>query len=686
MKIRFKKLPGDRVLLAILIVLSAFAARPLLWQGLPRTGDVWAHFARIKVVYDALIHFKIPYWDFGIYYGYPFLKFYAPLYYYLSAVFVFITGGNLVFGTKLLLFVCHIMSAVTMFFFVRKFLKDSGAAFIASLAYAFAFWHLFHIIWMSRYPVALIYVLVPLCFLNVLRYVENQTISRAIFTGLSFGLALLVHPQFGIFTILFSLLFALPYINGLKVKIFLWSAVSLLALSGFSILPFIIEGRRFLNPFSIERYVNVSLPAILEWANGINRHGSWYKGEYIGLSITFMALLGLFKATKDNQKLRLPMYFGILLCFLFTFGLAIPGFKWFYQLFGMIPKRFLVFLVIFLSIYAANGYLLLTKYFKRALIPLIIVALIIIIDLAPTTFKWDPWPSSQVVLEGRDQVYAIIKPGLFLADLATADTGSFEFGRIAMFPGTQTMYSDNPSPYGYYFQFAPKTILYSYQWLNMLAQGQKADSTDSIVFMNSKICQLLNIYYITYENEEHKIMLKRFPDIMPIIVSGKISPWQNSETVIVGQYCYAGDYKQLFDSTKIDLKMASAEKLWILGGQAKSLDGYIPAKPNATQFDLHQNTAHITVEAQSPCFARLPLSYYPDIKIYINGVRCPKVYESADHFMIVQLDKGVSRIDIIPCRSIVEKVSLAISGICLFAVAGILFWERKARKRSSNIN
>jgi hypothetical protein len=132
--------------------------------------------------------------------------------------------------------------------------------------------------------------------------------------------------------------------------------------------------------------------------------------------------------------------------------------------------------------------------------------------------------------------------------------------------------------------------------------------------------------------------------------------------------------------------MASAEKLWILGGQAKSLDGYIPAKPNATQFDLHQNTAHITVEAQSPCFARLPLSYYPDIKIYINGIRCPKVYESADHFMIVQLDKGVSKIDIIPCRSIVEKVSLSISGICLFGVAGILFWERKARKRSSNIN
>jgi hypothetical protein len=547
MKAKFSKLPSDRVLIAILIALSAFAARPLLWQGLPRTGDVWAHFARLKVVYDALMNLKIPYWDFKIYYGYPFLKFYAPLYYYLNAVFVFITGGNLVLGTKLLLFICHIVSAVTMFLFVRKFLKDSGAAFIGGLAYVFSFWHLFHIIWMSRYPVALIYVLVPLCFWAVLRCVEKQTISSAIFTGLSLGMALLVHPQFGIFTILFSSIFALPYINGLKVNILLSTAIALLALSGFSVLPFFIEGPQYVNPFSIENYVNVSLPAILEWANGINKHGNWYKGEYIGLSMTFMALLGLFKTTKDKLKLRLPMFFGILLCFLFTFGLAIPGFKWFYQLFGMIPKRFLVFLVIFLSIYAANGYLLLTKYFKRALIPLIIVALIIIIDLAPTTFKWEPWPSSQVVLKGRDQIYAITKPGLFLADLATTDTGSFEFGRIAMFPGTQTMYSDNPSPYGYFFQFAPKTILYSYQWLNMLAYGQRADSTDSIVFMNNKICQLLNIYYVAYEKEERRFILKRFPDIMPIIVSGKISPWQNSETVIVGQYCYAGDYKQLFD-------------------------------------------------------------------------------------------------------------------------------------------
>jgi hypothetical protein len=690
MKTLFKNLfSQDRVLIGLLILLSALAAHSLLQGGHPRIGDCWAHLARTGVVVDALKSFQLPYWDFRIYYGYPFLKFYAPLYYYIAAVFALVTG-DLVFGTKLLLFLAHVLSALAMFIFVRKFLNDSRAAFVAGLAYAFSFWHLFHILAMSRYPAALIYVAVPLCFWATISYLENQTFRRALVLGLIFGGTLLIHPQYGFFAIFFSGLFAAPFLGKIKYKTAVWALVAMVAISGHSILPFFIESGRYLNPFSSENYYNVSLAAILERAKYINRYSNWYLGEYIGLSLVLVAILGMIKLFKDSKAFRWQIGAGLLFCIVFTFGLTITNFEWFYHLTGMIPKRHLVFLIIFLSILAANGYLFLVNFIKRPILILAGISLIILIDLGPTCFQVRWYPPKDIVMKKRDSAYASIQPGYFLADLGRAETNIFENARL-MYPGMQSLYSHNPTPFGYFFQFASKTTYYSYPWLNIVAGSVGMPVGDSLKALDDKIAQLLNIKYVVLESAaddsladstrmSNTVLTGTVPSLNPIIISPSIRTWPESPVVIDGQYCFAGDYQELLNSYQINLDLSAARILWVRNAMAENISSFIPSRPLVYQFNLGINQAEMVVETKSECFARIPLSYYPDIKIYINGERTREIYESADHFIVVRLEPGLNIIKIVPTRSYVEIAALLLSGLCLIAVNVALYRERKTRK------
>jgi hypothetical protein len=680
MKSFFKKLPSDRVLLAILIVLSAFAAHSFLRPGIPWTGDCWAHLARTQVVYNSLSAFQIPYWDFHIYYGYPFLKFYGPLYYYLAAFFSLLAGGNVIWGNNILLFIGHIASALAMFVLVRKLFNNSGAAFVAGLAYAFSFWHLFHIIVMNRWPAALIYVIAPLCFWAA--HVNFGKLSRiwGIITGLLFGAALIIHPQYGVFVILFSLIVARPHLKAIKLMNLAWVAVAAGAISAFSIVPFIIESGKYLNPFSDEYFYKNLIWALLKWANGVNNMGHWHQGEYIGLSIIILAFVGLIAIFMDKNKSRWPLVAGLGLAAFFTFGLSIAGFDIFYKFFGMLPKRFIVFLVIFLAILAGYSFVAIKKYLKRETVAVIIISIIVLADLVPTVFQYYWHQPRETVIRERDQIYDYVTPNLFMGDLSTADTNLFEYGRILSYPGMQTLYAKNPSPFGYFYQFAPKTIYYSYPWLNILAASQAITRNDSISNLNDKIAELLNVKYLIYDDKTRGTGLGTFDLIDPILISGTIRSWPNSAATLEGQFCYADDYQRLLDSTIMDSKTATVRCLYIKGLNDIDLDGFVAGKIRVSEFGLYRNSARITVETQSPCFARIPLSYYPDIKIYINGVRCKEIYESADHFMIVRLAKGVSKIDIVPCRSNVEIASLWLSGLCLIAVNVALYRERKTRK------
>jgi uncharacterized membrane protein len=686
MKSPFKNLTRlDWIFIGALILLSAIAAHSLLQEGHPRIGDCWAHLARTGVVVDALKSFQIPYWDFRIYYGYPFLKFYAPLYYYIAAIFGLISG-DLVFGTKLMLFLAHILSALGMFFFVRKYLEDSRAAFIAGLAYAFTFWHLFHIIAMARYPAALIYLMAPLCFLATVRYIEFQTMRQATGLGIMFGLVLLIHPQYGAFTIFFSSLLVLPYLKTLKARPALWILLAGAAVSGFSIIPFLLESGRYLNPFSSENYYNVSLIAILERAKYINRFNNWYLGEYIGISIVALAIAGMVGIIKISLQKHVSLIVGLSFCVLFAFGLAIPNFEWFYRLFGMIPKRFLVFLVGFLSILAAIGYRYLANLAKRPWLIFAIAATFILLDLLPTSFQTRWYPPKDVVMKKRDKIYATIQPGYYLADLGRADTSMFENARL-MYPGMQSLYSQNPSPFGYYFQFAPKTTYYSYPWLNIVANSLGMEISDSLKALDDKIAQLLTIRYVALEVSQPRsetdttlelktVVTGTISNLNPIIISQSIRPWPESPIITSGQYCFAGDFKELLDSTYIDLDLSIARNLWVRNSPAQDIEYFAPGRPIVRQYGLGINQAEMVVETGSECFARIPFSYYPDIKIYVNGERSVDIYESADHFIVVKLTEGLNIINIVPSRSWVEIGATLLSIIC--GVAALVgFWRGK---------
>jgi hypothetical protein len=423
--------------------------------------------------------------------------------------------------------------------------------------------------------------------------------------------------------------------------------------------------------------------ALLSWAKGINNYSNWQMGEYIGLSLTLLAFAGIIKAIKYTVRLKTPLFIGIITSAIFVFGLSVPRLNWFYELTGMMPKRFILFLLMFLCIFSAIGYRWLQKYFERPYIALIAITLVILIDLMPTIFQYNWLTENKIVLQQRDVLYKNISPGNVSADLANTDSSMFEYGRGFKFAAIQTLYFHAPSPYGYYPQFAPKSTCYSYPWLNIFAIPRGFADSSKLLPIHDKIAELLNLKYIIYQNPSSVPGLAENENVTSIIISGSITPWLKDSLCLNGPYCYSTDYLELLDSTKIDSYMAIAENLWIRRDQRIVIENFVPARPIVSQFDLHQNTAQITVETKSDCFARIPLSYYPDIKIYINGNRSREIYESADHFMIVRLAKGVSKIDVVPCRSKIEIASLLLSGLCLIAVNVALYRERKIRKTKS---
>jgi len=203
----------------------------------PHTHDSPVHYARMAAYYKALTEGQIlPRWAGDLNYGYgmPLFNFIYHIPYLVTSAIIGL-GGGLVFSFKAALLIAFALSGIFMYRFALTLFKHEGKAFVATILFQFAPFHLIDLVVRGDVAEGFASAFLPLVLYAIL-------VERPVLIGFSTLLLIVSHNSmslvfFGIAT-LFSLLFSKnkwKTLGGLGLG---------LALSAFYWLPAIIE-RRF---------------------------------------------------------------------------------------------------------------------------------------------------------------------------------------------------------------------------------------------------------------------------------------------------------------------------------------------------------------------------------------------------------------------------------------------------------
>lgn len=197
--------------LILLLLFSLFAIAPLF-----QPGYFWgAHDARHSVYFlfefDRSIQDGVwyPRWspDFAFGYGYPFFNIYGPLAFYLGEA-LHLLGLEFVSAVKAVFAFSFLLSGVTMFLFVRRFM-GSRAGLLAGLVYIYIPYHIVDVYVRASLAESLALAFLPLNLWLFYETVASPRLAAVLGAGLSYaglmlthnGLALLFSPLLGIYLI-----------------------------------------------------------------------------------------------------------------------------------------------------------------------------------------------------------------------------------------------------------------------------------------------------------------------------------------------------------------------------------------------------------------------------------------------------------------------------------------------------
>lgn len=212
-------------------------------DGFPTGWDTYAHLTKIRYVLDFWPHSS---WAHMWYIGTPIFRWYSPLPYYLTALFVKIAGWTIEFALTFTFLISIILVGVAIFLSVFEVTKDRLASLIAATLTLSStiLWN--YGLWIGMYSRYLATAMFSFFIFFLLRYLK-QTYTNYQSKGNYFGLVAFIslsalsHPVMGIVTALTLLVGALFCIEKWKRKINELIKISLPAalLSGYFYFPFL---------------------------------------------------------------------------------------------------------------------------------------------------------------------------------------------------------------------------------------------------------------------------------------------------------------------------------------------------------------------------------------------------------------------------------------------------------------
>jgi uncharacterized membrane protein len=232
-----------QLFLFLSVFISLFPITDLFKSGLPLTHDGQDHIARIANFYQNLTEGNIiPRWAGNLNWGYghPILMFLYPLPSYIASLFHFL-GFSLVDSVKIVFGLGFVISAITMFIWVKEFLGEK-AGFVAGLLYIFAPYRFVDLYVRGAIGEHVAFIFPPLIFYFLLKLSRKVNFVYVIGGSFSFAGLMLSHNAITLMFLPIIFLYILYLLwQSTSKKYFILNSFCLIllgfALSSFFLLP-----------------------------------------------------------------------------------------------------------------------------------------------------------------------------------------------------------------------------------------------------------------------------------------------------------------------------------------------------------------------------------------------------------------------------------------------------------------
>jgi hypothetical protein len=383
----------NKLIIAILIVLSVISVLSLAHSGLPITHDGQDHVARIANFYQNLVEGNIiPRWAANLNWGYghPILEFLYPLPSYFASFFHLI-GFSLVDSAKIVYGLGMILSLFFMFLWLKQFLGKEPAL-LGAFLYTYAPYRFVDLYVRGDIGENLAFAFVPLVLYFIFKLYKEPNLKYSLLGALSLALLVTAHNVIALIAVPFIFLYGIYLIYISKNRKSLFVNLSALIIFGFALsaffwVPALLEGKFTLRNIVtkggyVSRFVNFKALIYGPWSYG----GSGVFTQQLGL-VQWLALLispvlaFVFWLKKDK------IYLLVLACLLYTLlaiflMLPISNFLWarimLLQNFQF-PWRFLAITVFATAVLAALMIHAIPKKLQLIVV-LILIALVLFVS------------------------------------------------------------------------------------------------------------------------------------------------------------------------------------------------------------------------------------------------------------------------------------------------------------------
>lgn len=342
---------------------------PLFHPGLPITHDGKDHVARIANFYTSMSEGNlIPRWAGNLNWGYghPILMFLYPLPSYIASL-VHFFGLSFIDSTKAVFGISYIVSGLTMYMWLKCFLRRDAALF-GALLYTFAPYRFidFYVRGAIGEHVAFAFVPLVCYFLYQLSVKVNRW--NVVGGAVSLALLILAHNAVSLMALPLILLYVVLLVHTSKHKKVLVASSLAVIVTGFMLasffwLPATIEGKYTLRSIVLQdQYLNRFSPLVSIFYSPWNYGESGQFSVQIGIVHWVMLLGTIFLFIRKRENKWVKWYLGFLLCAVFlSLFLMIGSSLFLWKLIPLIqqfqfPWRFL-FVPVF-AIAILGGYLM----------------------------------------------------------------------------------------------------------------------------------------------------------------------------------------------------------------------------------------------------------------------------------------------------------------------------------------
>ncbi len=310
-----------------------------LTPDMPHTHDGPVHLARIAAYYKELSYGQIPpRWaselNFG--YGLPLFNFMYHLPYLVASVPVMFSFG-LVTSFKLTLLLSFLLSGVGMFMFARKFFGSIQKAYLVTILYQFAPFHLVELVVRGSIGEAYTYSFLPFVLLGILLVFEKPLLSRIVISSLVTALLILSHNAISLVSFAVAVLFVLWFAPDLKRRFLGLISLALApALTAFYWLPAVLErkytyGDLFMRAMYQSHFPPLQNFIIPNFTNAVSLQTGGIT-VFLGLMQTIAILAALYllisKTTHDSRVRSVAKFSLFLISTSFFFMQPISAWIW----------------------------------------------------------------------------------------------------------------------------------------------------------------------------------------------------------------------------------------------------------------------------------------------------------------------------------------------------------------------